>query len=402
MKYLCFLSAYLLIISTTGCVKQFLPESASDPNLYVVEGLITDLPGSQGVRVSRSIPLGKSSDLVPVSGCNVWINNDLGTKYPLTGASGGMYFTANDFRGIVGRKYTLYVEVTRYDIPTKKKVVDFTLQSVPSEMLPVPPIDSLYYEKVQLKEENGFPVEGEGCQVFLNTTDPNNKCRFFRWDYSETWKIQAPTYQRSVNKVCWITNNSDEINTKAVTGLSENKIKALKVKFISNQSDRLSVRYRIQVNQYSLNENEFNYWSDLGKLTQQSGNFYDIIPSSITGNIFCSGDPTRQALGYFSVSAKSTKVIYIDDYFKKLIDPYRDCLKDSVLRVRDSPFPPPGLLDYAGDGYWIVEVDPSKPPNYIITTGNKGCIDCTVRGTNVKPDFWKEWWEITKSNNQDQ
>jgi len=392
----------ILLLAVSGCVEEFLPESASDPKLYVVEGLITDQPGSQGVRVSKSVPLGKSLDLNPVNGCNVWITNDLGNKYPLTGAPGGMYFTSNDFRAIVGRIYSVNIEVKRYDVPTRKMVTDFTIQSIPAELLPVPPIDSLYYQKEALTAENGFPVEGEGCQVLLNTSDPANKSRFFRWDYSETWKIQAPTYQKTINSVCWITNNSDEINAKAVTGLSENKIKAQKVKFISNQSDRLSVRYRIQVNQYSLNENEFNYWSDLEKITQQSGNFYDITPASVNGNLFIVGNPDRQVLGYFSVSAKSSKVMYIDDYFKKLVDPYRDCLKDSILRDELNPFPPPGLLEYAGNDYWIVEVDLGKPPNYIITTDNKGCIDCTVRGTKVKPDFWKEEWEMPKSNNQDQ
>ena len=397
MKYLRYITAFILITTAISCVKKFLPETGTDPDLYVVEGLITDQPGSQGIRVSRSIPIGKSSDLVPINGCNVWITNDLGTTYPLTGASEGMYFTRNDFRAVVGRKYSVNIQIKRYDAPARKTVIDL-LQSLPEEMLSVPPIDSLYYEKVQLTAENGFPSEGEGCQVFLNTSDPANKSRFFRWDYSETWKIQAPTYQRSVNKVCWVTNNSDEINTKAVTGLSENKIKALKVKFISNQSDRLSVRYRIQVNQYSLNENEFNYWSDLEKITQQSGNFYDITPASVNGNLFIVGNPDRQVLGYFSVSAKSSKVMYIDDYFKKLVDPYRDCVKDSVLRTRDSPFPPPGLLEYAGVNYWIVEVQ----SGFIITTDNKACIDCTVRGTTVKPDFWKEEFEMPKSNNQDQ
>ena len=93
--------------------------------------------------------------------------------------------------------------------------------------------------------------------------------------------------------------------------------------------------------------------------------------------------------------------MYIDEYFKGLPDLYKDCLKDSTLRTRDSPFPPPGLLEYAGDLYWIVEVDPNKPPNYIIATTNKACVDCTVRGTNVKPDFWKEYYDIPKNNNQD-
>jgi|WetSurMetagenome_2_1015567.scaffolds.fasta_scaffold33122_2 hypothetical protein len=400
MKFLLYLSAFIVIITISGCIKKFLPESEIDPKLYVVEGLITDQPGRQNVKVSRSIPLGTESELDPVSGCNVWITDDLGTKFVLAELSRGIYSTSSDFRGIVGRKYTLYIEVTRYDVPSRKKVVVFTLQSTSVEMLPVPPIDSLYYEKVELKEENGFPVTGEGCQVLLNTTDPDNKCRFFRWDYSETWKIGAPHYNRTINNICWVTNKSDEINTKSVTGLSENRIEALKVKFISNQSDRLSTRYMIQVNQYSLDENEFNYWSDLEKITQKSGNFYDVIPSSITGNLQCLGDPDRQVLGYFSVSAKKSKTIYIDDYFKGLPNLYIDCLKDSLLPILGEPFPPPGLFDYAGEYYWIVEVDPNLRPRFIILTDNKECVDCTVRGTNVKPDFWKESWEMLKSENQ--
>jgi hypothetical protein len=401
MKYLGYISALILITTASGCVKQFLPKTGTDPDLYVVEGLITDQQGRHSVSVSKSIPLGSQSELNTVSGCNVWITNDIGTKYVLTELSGGTYSTSSDFKGTVGNKYTLHIEVTHYDPYYKKKVVDLTLQSQPAEMLPVPPIDSLYYEKVNLRENNGFPMDGEGCQIFLNTADPENKCRFFRWDYSETWKIQAPTYQKTINNVCWITNNSDEINAKSVTGLSDNRVEALKVKFISNQSDRLSARYRIEVNQYSLNENEFNYWNDLEKITQQSGNFYDITPSSVSGNMYCSGDPDRQVLGYFSVSAKKSKTIYIDAYFKGLINPYSECLLDSVLRAPDTPFPPPGLLEYAGFNYWIVEIDTSIPPDYIIMTYNLGCLDCTVRGTKVKPDFWKEEWETLINNNHD-
>ncbi len=358
MKFSGYIFAYILIITASGCVKQFLPDSGTDPQLYVVEGLITDQPGRHSVKVSRSIPLGTQSEINTVGGCNVWITNDLGYKYVLTELSGGTYFTSSDFKGIVGRKYSLHVEVTHYDPIYRKKVVDLTLQSLPAEMLPVPPIDSLYYEKVDTREENEFPIESEGCQVLLNTADPLNKCRFLRWDYSETWKIEAPLFNRTINNVCWITNNSDEINVKDFTGLSENRIEALKVKFISNQTDRLIERYRIEVNQYSLDENEYNYWSDLEKITQQSGNIYDVTPSSVSGNMYCSGDPDRQVLGYFSVSAMKTRTIYIDDYFKGLIDPYQYCLKDSLLPVSGEKFPPPGVMENAGANYWIVEVDP--------------------------------------------
>lgn len=27
---------------------------------------------------------------------------------------------------------------------------------------------------------------------------------------------------------------------------------------------------------------------------------------------------------------------------------------------------------------------------YIVLTSDKGCIDCTVRGSNIRPDFWDD------------
>ena len=396
MKFLSYISVLILFLSVSSCVKQFQPDYGIDPNLYVIEGLITDQLGRQSVTVSKSIPLGSKSEMKPVTGCNVWIMNDIGYKYILSELSGGTYSTASDFKGVVGRKYTLYVEVTRYDPIARKKVVDLTLQSEPGMMLPVPPIDSLYYQKVKIDDEGRFPYEREGCQILLNTSDPMNMCRYFRWDYSETWEIIGPTYSETVNKICWATKKSEEINTKAVTGLSENRINGQKIKFIPPESNRLIVRYRILVNQYSLDEKEYTYWNNLEKLTQQSGNIYDLTPSAVSGNMFCANNPDQPVLGYFSVSSKSSKSIYIDDYFKGLDDPYRNCLRDSILPVIGLSFPPPGFIENEGFNYWIVDMSIKSPPLYIIVTDNKGCIDCTLYGSTTKPDFWREWWELPK------
>ncbi|MGB8489599.1 MAG: DUF4249 domain-containing protein [Bacteroidales bacterium] len=397
MKVFCCISVFLSIVVISGCVKQFLPETTFDPDLIVVEGLITDQPGRQVVKISRSIPLGIPADnIIPVRRCSVWITDNIGNRYQLTESVNGTYLTDADFSGIIGRKYTLNIEVVHYD-SYRKRIVDYAIQSSPVEMLPVPDIDSLYYEKVGIKEENGFSFPGEGSQVLLNTADPTGKCKYYRWDYNETWQIVTPKYQRSINRTCWVTNNSDEINAKTVTGLIENRIERLKVNFISNESDRLSERYRIQVNQYSLSEEEYNYWSDLEKITEQSGNFYDIIPSSVSGNMFCVGNnDDQQILGYFSVSAMKSKVLYIDEYFKGLVNPYRNCVKDTLRG--GSPFPPEGIFDYDGILYWIVELNTSYP-SYLITTEDKGCVDCTTRGTTVKPDNWTEAWEDTKKDN---
>ena len=142
---------------------------------------------------------------------------------------------------------------------------------------------------IREKDENLFAEEGS--QVYLNTEDPLGKCKFYRWDYTETWKFRLP--YSVPNNTCWITNNSDDINIKSTSVLTEDRISRFPVKFISNETDRLNVRYTILVNQYSLNEDEYIYWEKLQNISEEVGGLYDITPSSIPGNIFCIEDPRR-------------------------------------------------------------------------------------------------------------
>jgi hypothetical protein len=79
------------------------------------------------------------------------------------------------------------------------------------------------------------------------------------------------------------------------------------LKFISNLTDRLRVGYSILVDQYSLNEDEYLYWEKLQSITEQVGGLYDIIPSPVPSNVYCVDDPNEKVLGYFSVSANTSK-----------------------------------------------------------------------------------------------
>jgi hypothetical protein len=387
MKLIHCSGVFFLAAVLSGCITQFIPDIGVDPEFFVVEGMITDQPGRHSVRLSRSVPLGTEAEFQPLKNCTVWISDDQNHIFQLTETSDGIYLTSQDLRGEVGRKYVLNIEIVHYQPPYYRRVVDYTLRTLPMEMMPVPEIDSLYFEKVKISEEDGFAFPGEGCRILLNTSDPENKCKYYRWDYTDTWQISAPGYQRTINRVCWVTNNSEDINVKAVAGLNENRIERLPVKFISNETDMLQERYRIEVNQYSLSEDEYSYWNDLEKITEQSGNLYDRIPSEISGNIYCSSNPDLQVLGYFSVSAKRSKVIYIDDYFEGLFNYYRHCTEDTTWSKQDIQIPPPGIFDFDGIYYWIITI---QAPLYMIVTNDKTCVDCTARGgTTEKPDYWE-------------
>ena len=78
-----------------------------------------------------------------------------------------------------------------------------------------------------------------------------------------------------------------------------------------------------------MSEDEYSYWEKLQNVTQETGGLYDIIPSSISSNLICNENPEEKVLGYFSVSAKSTKRICIKDQFAGIFDPYAKCVSDS-------------------------------------------------------------------------
>jgi hypothetical protein len=311
-----------------------------------------------------------------MKGCTVSIRDDMGHTYMAReSTTPGTYLTdPGSFRGVVGREYTLHINTNN------STITHYSYESLPMLMWAVPPIDSLFHEKVVIKEKDEFSGAREGSQVYLNTIDPLGICKFFRWDYTETWKFRLP--YSVPNNTCWITNNSNVINIKTTSVLTEDRISHFPLKFISNETDRLSVRYSILVNQYSLNEDEYTYWEKLQNISEEVGSLYDITPSSIPGNIFCVEDPGEQVLGYFSVSAKTSKRIYIDESFLGLINLYSDCPSDTIFGTN----PIPNL----NSSIWVIEDQLYAMPPYRIVTEKKFCADCTVRGTTTKPGFWEE------------
>jgi hypothetical protein len=359
----------------SNCISKFVPETNENMELIVVEGMITDQPGINTIKLYKSTPLGKKTIANPVTGCNLFITDDLGNSYNLSETSPGTYVTnSGEFCGIIGRKYILKF------FTHNNSGINYSYESLPTEMKPVPPIEELFYEKQLITEGDKDIKRKEGCQIYLNTYDPANNCKFYRWDYTETWEMRLPF--DVPNKICWITNSSNTITIKNTTVLSENKINRFPLNFISNETDRLNVKYSMLVNQYSLNDEEYIYWEKLQNITEEVGSLYDITPASIPGNIYCIEDPNEKVLGYFSVSAKASKRIFIVDTFAGVAEYYKDC--ENARVGGSAPIP------YLGISVWIIIDGSFMRPPFKELTFNKACADCTVRGTTVKPPFWDD------------
>ena len=171
---------FLFLLSAVSCITQFVPVIEEEKELLVVQGLITDQHATDTIKLSKSLPLGERSAARPVSGYSVSISDNSGYLVHLNEISPGTYITPSSFSGVIGHVYTLHI--TSNSTPDK-----FTYESYPVEMKPVPPIDSIYYEKTTIVPSDGFYKGVDGCQIYLDTHDPANSCRYYRWDYTETW-----------------------------------------------------------------------------------------------------------------------------------------------------------------------------------------------------------------------
>jgi len=363
---------FFLIAIASGCTIEFEPDRDIVNDQLVVEGMITDQNRVNRIRLSRSVAVGDPL-LVPrpVSGALVTIADENAIITTLTESPAGTYSTdSTQFRGRAGGKYSLNIKINDACYET-----DFT------EMKPVPPVGSLYYEKVTITGSKDTTEIEEGCRIYVDSYDPAGECLFYRWEYVETWEYRIPYSVR--NKVCYVSVRSNEILIKNTSSYSQARVSKFPVLFISNKSDRLKEKYSILVNQYSLNETEFTFWERVRNVSQNVGNLYDVTPVAVPGNIRNCKDPEEEVLGYFSVSAVVQKRIFIEDHFYGLPMSFLFCATDTLT----------GILPESGldSEYWVIEDFGDEPfPFWVITT-LKECADCTTRGTKVMPPYWRDF-----------
>lgn len=369
------LTEILLILLTagTGCVTQFYPEINEEEQSIVIEARVTDRNETHEVRISWSKPL-FSDDIYPppVSGYIVSVLDDEGSEYLFSHAGGGRYLSdSTEFRATAGRKYKLHVEG-----PDHSYESDFV------EMKPVPAIDSVYAGP----EYNEFYYPGEstyGYQVYIDSHDPSGLSRYFMWTFAETWEIRTPfTYPTIINRICWKSDISSDINILSTTALTESRVTRHPVTFITTETDRLTVKYSILVRQYSVTEEEFTYRDNLRKTVFEAGGLYDAIPGAIKGNITCYDNPAIPVLGFFGVSAVSEERLFIENVYTRFPDFYAYCPIDSIPVSDYDP------KVYGTNVYILGEwYEPPMPPYYILSI-HRECVDCSMNGTAVKPDYW--------------
>jgi hypothetical protein len=386
----------LLLILFTSCKKPYDPPGITAPNSYlVVEGVISSGTDSTIIKLSKTINLAANVTLNPVGGAVLTVESDQGAIFPLTETSTGTY-TAVALNLDITRKYHLRIKTA-----SEQYLSDFV------SVVNSPPIDSV-----------NFVIQNNGLTIYSNTHDPNNNTKYYRWDYTETWifhsqfdsffksngdTVLARDYINDQVYTCWTNSISSTIILNSSAKLAKDVIVDNPIIFIPSSSEKLSSKYSIQVRQYALTGDAYSFWENLKKNTEQLGSIFDAQPSQINGNIHSLTNPSEPVIGYVSVGSVSSARIFIaNQQLPAWADSPNDpsCILDSFYYAytpKGSTAAPVNqvnaFINYkkgaTNPEIPIESISPPGSPPIGYTASEPSCVDCTLRGTNKQPSFWK-------------
>jgi len=370
-----------MIIKLDGCIDPFYPQIIDNQQSLVIEGLITNQEGYHYIRISRSAPYDNPKN-IPEQNCQVEVIDKKGNGIQFYESEPGLYEQWIEQEYLkTGNQYKLNVITTNGKYESRYET-----------LLPCPPIENVYYEIVTKEtSDSRFPIYG--IQFYTDLYAPGENAKYYRWELIETWEYHAEYmirfyydgelhdlgYYSDSLYYCWLTKPVQEIYTATIQHVSGDSLYKIPLGFVSNETDRLKIKYSLLVKQYSLNDTAYQYWNQVKKQNQETGGLYEIQPTQLKGNIYNLNNEDEVVLGYFNVSSLSEKRIMIDESFQ-FFQPVSECQLEDIRRLDWLPVAklPVNLVSVSrtSRGPW--------------QTAQKHCFDCTVLGgTTKKPDFWE-------------
>lgn len=273
-----FIKIFLLVILVSSCDEPTELDLRQTPPKIVIEGLLTNKPGYQAVKVSTSTRFYGSGQTPRVEDALVKVTDDSGNEFLFVhnpsnhSDSAGIYVPQIPFQGQIGRTYTLAVEV------------DGEQYQASDKLMSVIPVDSLAFQINEDQQED--PNEpGKIYELLLFAREPQDEENYYLFKYyrNDSLILYNPTD---------IYFSDDIVLAEKIDGVPS------PVYYGPNDTARIEV--------YSLTRNGFIFYNDLTTvLSNDGGGMFGPIPAPPRSNL------SNGALGFFQVSAVQDKQTHI-------------------------------------------------------------------------------------------
>lgn len=386
MKRFIIIATGCICVLLNGCITEYTATGINEvENILVVEGLITE--GESTITLSKStrltnIPPGA---VVYVNDARVYVECDDGTQIQADqinaepGTPDGKYMLRIDNLHFE-RKYRLKIQLEEKGINASNQKVEYCSEYMyPNK---TPEIDSVFFSKAGYRQ----PVI-----IHVATRSKDENLLYFRWSFTEEWEIHStlssfdpyiyPYY-------CWGKTKSQDLLIGSAQQTDAGRLTD-RITEVLPASSKLRILYRIRVTQYALSKRAYEYFSNIKKNVQQTGDLFTPIPSELRGNITCTTYPERPVIGYVEISTSTRNQLYLDwsDDVYEYSTPLFSC---------SGGIPEYRIDALVADGYFTRE----ELVPYLWGYDEQGvfgllyirdrCIDCRLFGTTDRPDDWPE------------
>ncbi len=380
-------------------------------SLLVVDGLISNEDAPHFVKLTRTLS-NIDQEVVAETKAFVAFEDQNGIQYQLTETDDGVYRIESDvFTGVPGNSYHVYIKTKN----GKRYTSDPIVLLEPTE------IDDVYYvpEKNSAGESDG---KYNGLGIYVSGHSNSDEVDYLRWSYEEDWKFQVPFSPIEIpnpdnswspneqKKYCFKSSKSGKIQIQSFKNQTNKEVLAKELYFIlSEETDKLLLRYSTNIKQYSISKEEYDFWNKLDQTNPGETNIFGEQPFTISGNVKSVDDPNETVLGFVQVAGCTSKRIYVDyseirDLRLPMKDGFLSCGYDSLmleeLNVGSDPNDPAFENIFAIYDHYVLSGDYNYDLAFPIFQGplsqkvvglalsTKQCTDCTLVGELTPPAFW--------------
>ncbi|NRB50978.1 MAG: DUF4249 domain-containing protein [Saprospiraceae bacterium] len=260
-----------LVFLSLACEKTIPLDPGQTPELYVVEGLITNENIRQQIKVSRSQGFNDAGVSAGVSDAQVVVTDDQGFMMEFTEAQPGVYKSKEAFAGEIGRTYTLTIEHNQ-ELFTASEMMN-TMGTIDTLLTQIDP------------EEEADPDEdGRFFDILVFMTEPQETENFYLVKFYRNGQLE--------------NFDGEDVYVFDDVAIGEN-LSALPGPVYYAEGDIAGMEL------YSLSRKAFRFYSDLNANINNDGGMFSSQPANVSTNL------EGGAIGYFQVSALDKKEVTI-------------------------------------------------------------------------------------------
>jgi len=396
----------VIIVLLSRCANEFeIGDQFEYKRSLVVDGKFTNEFKEHRIILSYSEPVSEDG-FAPIVNAQVRIEDDLGQSVYLEERELGVYYTP-PMAGVVGRSYKLVLS----------RGPDDQYESEFQELKASPEILSInqQFSQIPVSDTNEFL---SGLLMSIETAENSNGNGYYRYEWHDTHKISVPYPSRFTGSTsyriveprtedlehCYRSASSSNIILGNTLSSSENRMVDFPLVLKDAGDIDYTIRYSIEVVQYSLGKSAYGYYNKLRQLNESNGTLFDRQQGEVAGNVKSANDENEVVLGYFEVSGVVKKRVFFNrDEFDPQLNAYLSGFTGlcpatdfyintlDLVSFYEAIGVAPELRTFEKQKrakYRVYDYFEQPMSNGVTYLRFAQCTDCRYFGTLNRPDYW--------------